>query len=372
MKITFLLSSITFVRFLKRIEILSQLGTTASVFAFERKGTYPGKQVDFKIQKLGSISHGSYIRRIFRLLSSIKIISGAVKQTDVIYAFGLDMLFLGHLSKLFSKNKNQKLVYEVGDIRGIFLGETVINKLFRFFERQLLKKVTLLVITSKAYYEEYFLKIQKAKNLNFHVIENKIDPNLFQSIDKMQVSDRTQDVLTIGYFGVLRCERTWQILKMLADKAADKMKIYIRGVPGVGLENQLSEIGNIPNIIYDGPYVVPDDLQAMYEKVDIVWAAYPYQGERKGNWSWARTIRFYESCYFSKPVIVQKGTEDCKTVQEYDFGCCLDLSNVNEAVNSIMNISGDQILNWKQNVCNLPKDIYLLTNEHKELINNLN
>lgn len=368
MKITFLLSSTNHVRFLKRVEILSNLDCSAIVFAFERKGSYPGKKPDFKLHKLGSISHGSYLKRFFYLLVSLKKIRSGVNQADVVYTFGLDMLLMGWLSKLLARNKNLKLVYEVGDIREILLGDSFINRFFRFLEKVFLKSVSLLVVTSEAFYKEYFIKIQNAHNLHWYVIENKIDPHFFPvSQSKLKVLP-VDNVITIGYFGVLRCERTWQILTTLAEKDRNKIKIYIRGIPGIGLENQLSKIENIPNIIYDGAYVAPDDLQSMYEKVDIVWASYPYQGESDGNWRWAKTIRFYESCFFSKPVIVQKGTEDCKTVQRYNFGLCLDLSNINHAVEKLMDISNDQINAWQHNIRNLPEEIYLLTSEHKELI----
>lgn len=368
MKITFLLSSTNHVRFLKRVEILSKLDCSTTVFAFERKGSYPGKKIDFDLQKLGSISHGSYLKRLWYLFASLKKIRPGIAETDVIYTFGLDMLFLGWISKLFVRNKELKLVYEVGDIREILLGHSFINKFFRFWEKVLLKAVSLLVVTSEVFYKVYFKKIQKVDNLRYHVIENKIDPNLFPKEDNIRPSKMNSDVLTIGYFGVLRCERTWEIFKHLVKKAQGKINIYIRGVPGVNTQHQTDEIKDIPEIIYDGPYLVPNDLEQMYQSVDIVWAAYPYQGEIEGNWCWAKTIRFYESCFFSKPVIVQKGTEDCKTVQKYNFGHCLDLSNINNAVENLMSISKDQINNWQQNIRNLPQDIYLLTSEHKELI----
>ena len=67
-------------------------------------------------------------------------------------------------------------------------------------------------------------------------------------------------------------------------------------------------------------------------------------------------------------MISQKGTEDCKTVQQYEIGNCLDLSNIDKAVNDILNISREQLHKWQQNFNQLPTNVYLHTDEHEKLI----
>ncbi len=65
---------------------------------------------------------------------------------------------------------------------------------------------------------------------------------------------------------------------------------------------------------YLGPYQAPKDLSFIYSMVDVVWASYPFSDRTTvGNHLYARTNRFYESLYFKKPFIVQKGTADAKT-----------------------------------------------------------
>jgi succinoglycan biosynthesis protein ExoL len=368
MKFTFLLSSTSHVRFLKRVEIISKLSSEVDVYAFHRKNSFPGKQVKFELKSLGIIEHKSYLKRSLLIIKSINKIRQAVKRTDVIYTFGLDMLVFGWVSQILSLNKTARLVYEVGDIREILIGEGRINKIVRALEKYLLKRVSVVVVTSNAFATEYFSKIQKSNKPKYHVIENKLDLHFMQTSHSFEKEQTENDVLTIGYFGVLRCDKTWEILKQLAQKGKGKIKISIRGIPGLKQKHHINDIENIDGIKYGGSYVVPDDLPGMYGNVDIVWASYPYQGSKIGNWSWAKTIRFYESCYYKVPVFVQKGTEDCKTVNKYGIGICLDLEKINETVDYILNLSEMDVLELGKNIKELPESVYLYSDEHEKLI----
>lgn len=372
MKITFILSSTAHVRFLKRVEIINNIDSVdIRTFAFERKGSFPGKQVNFDMQLLGAITHESYLKRFGHILKAVSKIKSGVKNTDVVYTFGLDMLFLGWISKLLSGNKNAKLVYEVGDIREILLGDSLLNKIFRNLEQFLIKRINLLVVTSKAFYTEYFIKVQNAKFLQYCVIENKLDNKWLSSIQKSEYQKNQNNTFIIGYFGVLRCERTFEILKQVAQKAEGKIQIYIRGIAGIPNKQQLETAQKTPGITYGGAYIVPDDIPEMYNSVDMVWACYPYQGSNAGNWCWARTIRFYESCFFKKPLFAQKGTEDCKAVEKYGIGVCLNLETVDETVDYILSLTQNDVENWNNNMDKLPEQIYMHTDEHHQLIKKL-
>jgi succinoglycan biosynthesis protein ExoL len=368
MKFTFLISSTVHVRYIKRVEIINKLIDQIQVYAFERKGSYPGKKIDFEIDMLGEVTHVSYVKRFVVIVKSINKIRKAVKNTDVIYTFGLDMLFLGWISKQLSFRKNVKLIYEVGDIREILIGNTPINSIVRFFEKFLLRYVSLLVVTSEAFYNGYFLKVQNVKSLKYHVIENKLDSDIMSAARSQAITEKQYKDFTIGYFGVLRCARTLEILKILAEKGKGKIKIYLRGLPGIKTQKEYDELVSIEGVVNGGPYVVPDDLSVMYNSVDMVWACYPYHGKEIGNWCWAKTIRFYESCYFRKPLFVQTGTEDCKTVGQYGIGICLDLEKIEKTIDFILSLSDDEISGWRRNIKALPENVYLYSDEHEKLI----
>jgi succinoglycan biosynthesis protein ExoL len=368
MKFTFLLSSTIHVRFIKRVEIIDKLVDQIDVFAFERKGSYPRKKINFEINTLGEITHVSYLKRLVLIAKSINKIRSAVRKADVVYTFGLDMLFLGWISKLLSFRKNVKIIYEVGDIREILIGKSPINNIARFFEKFLLRFVSVLVITSEAFYTEYFLKVLNSKSLRYHVIENKLDSDIMSIESLQEITEKDNKKFTIGYFGILRCARTLELLKLLIQKSNGKIKVYLRGLPGIKTQNEYNNLVSTEGVVNEGPYIVPDDLSEMYNSVDVVWACYPYQGKEIGNWSWAKTIRFYESCYFKKPIFVQAGTEDCKTVEQYGIGICLGLENIEKTVEYILSLSEDEISEWEKNMNALPEHIYMYSDEHEKLI----
>ncbi|MCK8827688.1 hypothetical protein MWH25_08020 [Natroniella acetigena] len=368
MKIVFLCPVVSHVRYHKRINALKNLGANTKVLAFERE-YYSGKSLSEGYVSLGEISHGNYFKRIIPFIKSFSKIRSMIKNADIVYAFGLDNLLLGWLANSTVKN-NSKIIYEVGDIRGILLKNSFSAKLLRELEKFLLNHINLLVVTSKAYISGYYEGILNMDNIKYQVIENKLNKDEFQSL-KSSGSCISKETLKIGYFGVLRCQRSWNILKKVAEKSNGRIQIYLRGIP-MGIKNFKNEVSKISNVNYGGPYKAPDDLFQIYNQVDIVWACYPYQDKQIGNWLWARTNRFYESCLFNKPMLTLAGNQDAKVVNKFKIGKSLDLSNIKATVKEVLNLDKSRIKQWEKNLYNLPEKLYLYTNEHKKLFEFLN
>ena len=357
----FLLQTAEHVRFRKRAELLEEEGLAALIMAFERN-SYPMPEGSFRYQSLGSLTHRNYLKRILPFVRALGRIRAAARSSQAIYCFGLDMLLLGWLASLGLK---RTLIYEVGDIREVLTGEGFKASLFRFLERFLLARTALLVVTSKAFVTGYFYGVQGFSALNYQVVENKLDQNWLKNLHPQEDLEVRHGLLRIGYFGVLRCRRSWEILKKAAAGGAGRLEVYIRGISRV---IDLEEVGDQPYMIYGGPYVSPDELPDLYGQVDLVWACYPYQGSKTGNWQWAKTVRFYEACFFNKPMLVQAGTEDSRVVEEYDIGLTVDMNDDPGLVKErLYRISEVDLARWKRNLKNLPGDLYLHRDEHRRL-----
>lgn len=367
MKITFILPVTSQPRYWKRIKSLERLGCNNKVLAFERK--YISININNKDYIIiGKLEHEKYYKRILPFAKSFITIKNNIKYADIIYVFGLDMLLLGWAARLFIKKKNE-IIYEVGDIRSVLIGNNIQSIFLRWLERYLMKFIGLLIVTSEAYVTEYFKKIQGIKNIKYQVIENKVDSRV---IDKLLLKKyiKKRDVLTIGYFGLLNCKRSWEILKNVAIQGGKRIEIRVRGLV-MTPKDLTKEIEKISNITYYGPYIAPDELPIIYGMVDIIWACYPFNENKVGNWMWARTNRFYEACFFKKPIIAQKGTEDCKVVEKLQIGLCLDLSNIQKATEQLLSINDNQIIKWETNMKSIPEGIYVYKFEHKLLYKNL-
>ena len=369
MNITFILPVASQPRYWKRIKLLEKLGCNNKVLAFERKYIPINKDSKDYIA-VGKLEHKKYYKRILPFVRAFTTIRNNMKYSEVTYVFGIDMLLFGWITGLFINKKN-KIVYEVGDIRSIFIGNSIQSIFFRWIERFLMKRIDLLVVTSKAYITCYYEKIQGLKDIRYIVIENKQNAELGPKKNNITNSINKDNIIRIGYFGLIRCKMSWQILKRVACNSKGRIQIYIRGIT-MGIDNLDKEAEETPNIAYDGPYTASEDIPFIYNNVDLVWACYPYQSKNIGNWCWARTNRFYEACYFKKPMIAQSGTQDGEEVKKRDLGFCVNLSDVDGTVNRILKLTWEELLRWHKNVSKLPQKYYLYTDEHKKLLVALN
>jgi succinoglycan biosynthesis protein ExoL len=362
MKITFLLPVLSQARYHKRIIALDKLGIQPNILAFERE-YYPGKPWPGGYRSLGHLQHGHYYKRLVPFVKALLTVRSAAKESDVIYAFGLDILLLGWLASR-TLDKRPKIIYEVGDIRAVLIGRSLLSRGLRWLERYLLRSVDVLVTTSEAFITGYFQGVQGLTDLCYQVIENKLDGDVLPQPKGLTAHNGWSEILRIGCFGLIRCHRSWEVLKRAVERGNGRVQVYVRGV-SMGLENLEEEAQRLPYIEYGGPYVVPDDLPAMYGQVDMVWAAH-HHGET--NFRWARANRFYEACYFKRPLFGQVGTLDGQIIEEWGLGACVDLLDVEGAVDRILRISEVELAQWRKNVAQLPKEVYIYTGEHERLI----
>ena len=364
MRVNFLLPVVSQPRYYKRIRALEKLGVSSEIFAFERDYFRGNFQPD-EYESLGNLKHGHYHKRLAPVLKALFRVRAMAGDTDVIYAFGLDMLLLAY-SATCRLGAAPKIVYEVGDIRGVLLGRRFVSRLLRWLERRLLRRASLLVVTSEAYISGYYHGIQGLRRLRYRVVENKLDENAPPpSAGAPACTDA--GALRIGYFGLIRCRRSWEIMKEVSKQADGRIQVYVWGI-SMGLGDLDEQTRALSHIDYRGPYVSPEDLPRMYGQVDIVWACYPYQGTEAGNWRWARTNRFYEACLFHRPMFAQVGTEDGRVVEALELGRCLDLSDVSGTVAAILGVSDQDLVRWRQNIGRLPKETYVYTDEHAQLL----
>lgn len=365
MKIAFLLPVQNHVRFQKRISLLKELGVETDIFSFEREH-YPGKTISYI--SIGKVKHGNYIKRIVPLIKALSKVRNSIRNSDVVYAFGLDTGFLGWFAKTLSR-RNSKLVYEVGDIREIMVDEGKRGQTLRLMERLLVKRTNVIVVTSPAYVSEYFNKIQGITNSNFQVIENKM-PYIPENAKYPLFSTNNKRPICIGYFGIIRCSRSLEILKQVAIQSKGRKKVIIHGIPR-NIPRFEKNVAKTPNMEYGGPYRVPEDLAEMYCNIDLVWACYPYTGSKKGNWSWAMTNRFYEACAYRRPILAQRGTQDGKRATKLGIGLEIDLSDAKKSVEKILSVTPDSLVKWSKKIEKLPKEIFVYGDEHKKLLESL-
>jgi len=358
--VLFLNPSVTFYRFVKRISALNAVNINCIVLAYERNH-YPGKELPVKFTSLGTIAQGAYFKRVGKFINSVKVVRGNLRTADFLYAFGLDMAILGWIASLFFKKKPQ-IIYEVGDIREIFLGLGLISIVARWLDKFISKRARLIVVTSSAFAEEYFQNRLQLNNIKFFEIENKLDQGL---LEKKLPSERqnSQNKLVIGYFGVIRCERSWLLLKKLVENSAGRVVLNVYGVP-INIPSFERDCNGIEHLHYYGSYTSPDDLPMIYNGVDLVWVVGLHGGD---NHYWAKRCRYYEAGFFNKPMIGQLNTMDGKIIKQNALGPVFDFKDDQTVINSIKSITKEQLEQWTNNIVNMPENSFVYTDEHTKL-----
>ena len=358
--VLFLNPSVTFYRFVKRISALNALNINCIVLAYERNH-YPGRELPVKFTSLGTIDQGAYLKRVRKFFNSVGSVRKNLRTADFLYAFGLDMAILGWVASSFFQQK-PKIIYEVGDIREIFLGSGIISKAARWLDKFISKRARLIVVTSSAFAKEYFQNRLQVNNTKFFEIENKLDQGL---LEKRLPSERqnSQNKLVIGYFGVIRCERSWSLLTKLVKDSAGRVVLNIHGVPK-NIPSFERDCNGIEHLHYYGSYTSPDDLLMIYNSVDLVWVVGLHGGD---NHYWAKRCRYYEAGFFNKPMIGQLNTMDGKIIEQNALGPVFDFKDDQTVINSIQSITKDQLKQWTNNIIKMPENSFVYTDEHAKL-----
>ncbi len=299
------------------------------------------------------------------LVSAIPRVRAATAAADVVYSFGLDLHALAWVATR-TLGRRPALVYEVADIHPALMRPGPVSRLMRAVERRLLQDTRLVVVTSQAYITGFYKGVQKISRLPHLLIENK--PTLDAATLPAQSRGAREGSLTIGYFGLIRCRRSWQTLRQVAARGNGRIKVYVRGVP-LGLPDFEREVAASPWIEYGGPYVTPDDLPEMFSRIDLSWIA--HRVDDNNSLLWNRANRFYEACAFRTPLIAQVGSQDGAVVAEDALGACIDLADIDAAANRILAINAEEMADWRRRVASLPQSVYMESGEHQELANRI-
>ncbi|MEM9990003.1 MAG: glycosyl transferase, partial [Pseudomonadota bacterium] len=206
--------------------------------------------------------------------------------------------------------------YECLDIHHRLLGKGLISQTLRRLEGKLLKEVRGIVISSPAFEAEYFDKMHP-DHPRALLLENKLPlrrlpprPARKQSCDQQ---------LTLGWVGILRCQRSLNILMEIAEAMRGRVKVKLHGKPALtAIPHFYDLVEETENLTYEGPYQSPDDLDDIYGHLDLIWAGDYYQ--TGGNSEWLLPNRLYEGGYFGVPALAPAGTQTARWITTHGTG----------------------------------------------------
>lgn len=339
-------------RHAKRLDMLSAEYDRVHAVAFDRR-SHRSRLPGCTVEVVGTIANRAYLRRVVAFVRVVPSVRRRIRQHDAVYAFGIDLALLALVAGI---GVRRPVIVETGDLRDLEIGRGVGGRLVRWVERIVLARCALLVVTAPGYLDEHYWRIVRPE-LPVLVVENKVE----RGTPTTPTTRRHDGVLRIGYFGLLRCPWSWATLERLADVGGTRIHITVAGVSLLaGVPERATAYDNIDVV---GPYRSPTDLGALYDGVDIVWA---WNGRRAGGSSPARSNRFYEACYFSRPLIALRGA-DGDEVERHRIGLVFDGDHVDDVVERILRIDREQLERWAANLAQVPASVYTDTDESARL-----
>tara|TARA_B100000963_G_scaffold352991_1_gene367001 strand:- start:195 stop:1250 length:1056 start_codon:yes stop_codon:yes gene_type:complete len=304
--ILFILPVASHPRFSKRINSYLKLGFKVTVLSFERdyfnKNTLPN---NIEFISLGEIKSKKYFRRIPVLLSAIFKILRTSKNKDSVYIFSQDILIFHGLFI-----KKSKIIYEIGDLR--IIKNWLIQQIINFLNRIILSKISKVVVTSEGFLDFLIMKYQLPRK-KIEIIENKFPKGFLDS--KCDFKSINEDYI-VGIVGNFRYSCLIDFLMSYSNQSKkNKFKIMLFG--GGELLPQIMSYVDDTNIFYCGQFKYPDDLNEIYNQIDLSFVMYDSDDI---NVRLALPNKLYESMAFKKPLVVSNNTLLSKKVHEYGVG----------------------------------------------------
>lgn len=310
----------------RRVEMLRDGGAAVTVAGFRRTNTPIESVAGCAALNLGQTHNGKFGRRALTVLREVARCKARTLPAppDLIMARNLEMLAIA--VRLRSQYPQlPAVVYESLDIHRLMLNSGPVGFAFRGLEGFLSRRADALITSSPAFVDAYFHRLSKIR-LPIRLVENKVYDSRSEQAETQQQSPRALvSPWKIGWFGVIRCRKSLQLLADLVTSSGGGVEVTIRGRP---MLDQIPDFHKIvaatPGIRFRGAYKNPDDLPSIYREVHFTWAIDMY--EEGLNSSWLLPNRLYEGGLFDAVPIALKPVETGAYLDRLGIGVTLEQS----------------------------------------------
>lgn len=301
----------------RRIALLEWAGHAVVAIGFRRGDAVEAIRPASCAVDLGRTRDGKLAVRVLLVLRhwlSRGRVRHAARGADVLLARNLEVLVLAAAVR----RPEQRLVYECLDIHRLLLGKGIASGALHRVERAALRGVDLLVTSSPDFLERYF----RPQGFRGHglLIENKV-PALSGPMPVAR-QRRSGPPWVIGWFGMLRCRRSFAVLKSLVEAAQGRIEVLVAGKPSPAEFDDLAGvIAATPGMRFAGSYTA-QDLPALYGSVHFSWTIDFF--EEGLNSAWLLPNRLYESLAFGAVPIALRSVATGRWLARHGVGVLVD------------------------------------------------
>jgi hypothetical protein len=189
-----------------------------------------------------------------------------------------------------------------------------------------MRQVRLLIVSSPAFLSRHYMPKQGVGatwNGTVLVVENKVlSLGASHENETAGVEAPPGPPWRIGWFGMIRCQRSLDILCSLARCLPGRLEIVIRGKPArVAFRNFDEQVARNPGVCFGGAYN-PSELNALYGSVHFSWAVDYF--EEGANSALLLPNRIYEGGLFGAVPIALADTETGRWLKQRGIGVLFD------------------------------------------------
>lgn len=357
----------------KRAETFIAHGYQLLVFGFRRGNYNRDFEPSWPYTPLGRTQDRQYGRRIAALLGAIPRVVAkhrALRKAAFYYARNIDQLLLALLAKVIGRQR-ARVIYEVLDVQPAFVGAGWRSRLLRHVERLALRHVDVLVVSSPGFLRHYFQPLQDYRKPWF-LLENKLPANFAAITGARRDSGGTRARAhgyrwVVGYCGLIRGQETLDLILRLAERLQGLVLFKFYGVfTTVDRQAFVDATTRLSNVVYEGDYVNPRDLESIYSDLDFAWAI--DLENRAHNSRWLLPCRFYEAGYFGVPCLTAGGFEVGSRVSERQIGWNVSEPYEEELTRFFMTLTDTEYDETRRRLLTLPESDFVAGADTSALI----
>jgi hypothetical protein len=306
----------------RRVQMLQAGGADVVLFGFRRTREPITSVAGAPALDLGRTHNARLLSRAYSVLRALVLIrrwSGRVEGADAILARNLEMLLVAHSARQ-KKARRATLNYELLDVHRLLVSRSPVGALLRAIEGFLLGDTALTLVSSPAFVTNYFDRWSRPVR-RVRVVENRV-LELSSAPRAVAANRPAGPPWRIGWYGMIRCHRSLEILRALARDAPGLVEIEIRGRPSyTEFDDFDRQVSGIPNLSYGGPYR-PGDVSELYSRSHFAWCIDFFEAGL--NSSWLLPNRLYESQLNGAVPIALRGVETGRWLARRGAGLLID------------------------------------------------
>ena len=341
-KIVFLQASLSQPRELKRIRSFMNAGFDVEGYAFNRGYYNVNSIVDgIKFHDIGFAKSGNnYLMKFIYARKALgKVFLKYRSENAIYYSFSFDLTLL---CKIYS---GKRVIYEISDIVYGYFKNNFIHWFFKQVDKWLIKSSFLTVLTSEGFYNYLF---PSKKLFNVIIQPNKLD-SFFNGISPKKKNIDFNNIV-FSYIGSFRYPNTvFRFARVIGETFLNHEFHFYGDSEHTETVKELSK--KYVNVMYQGEFRNPGDLQEIYSNVDIVVACYDTENL---NEKIAEPNKLYESLFFMKPIIVSSNTFVASQIHNFQCGFDIDATmdvNIIEFINSLSYEKLENVTKKIQKIC---------------------